>query len=291
MLALLILACHGMNPLASTPPGSPHELVPCRFGPTVGSPGSTVKAEEEPSTSPPRARGPIAVWCSGAGAGGTLDIRSEDPRLARAPFPAPSRTCGLAVGAVTLDVRRERPTLHTPREQGLHRVLDLSFALRSMMRATGRYLIRLSGRATHRTSPSDRQTAEAQRRTMNRVPGHAGGSPRSLAGSEQRTRDRGERRFEAEQSNERWQADITHWRLAGGTDVGILNVLDDQLALELVPHVGVLDREHREADVLLEARRALVTRLLRRSPPQDRPLVRQPDELRPVPPPAREGPR
>jgi hypothetical protein len=156
----------------------PQGSYPCRFGPTVGSPGSTVKAEEEPSTSPPRARGSIAAWCSGAGGGGTLDLRS-DPGLARAPFPTPSRTCGLALGAVTLDVRRECPTLHTPREPGLHRVLDLSFALRSMMRATGRYLIRLSGRATHRTSPSDRQTAEAQRRTMNRVPAHAN-CPRHL---------------------------------------------------------------------------------------------------------------
>jgi transposase InsO family protein len=77
--------------------------------------------------------------------------------------------------------------------------------------------------------------AEAQRRTVNRVPGHAGGSPRSLAGSEQRTRDRGERRSEAEQSNERWQADITHWRLAGGTDVEILNVLDDHSRSNLFP--------------------------------------------------------
>jgi transposase InsO family protein len=34
-------------------------------------------------------------------------------------------------------------------------------------------------------------------------------------------------RFAAEQPNERWQADITHWRLADGTDVEILNVLDD----------------------------------------------------------------
>jgi transposase InsO family protein len=34
-------------------------------------------------------------------------------------------------------------------------------------------------------------------------------------------------RFEAEMPNERWQADITHWRLAGGTDVEILNVIDD----------------------------------------------------------------
>ena len=33
-------------------------------------------------------------------------------------------------------------------------------------------------------------------------------------------------RFEADQPNERWQADITHWKLAGGTDVEILNVID-----------------------------------------------------------------
>jgi len=34
-------------------------------------------------------------------------------------------------------------------------------------------------------------------------------------------------RFEADQPNERWQADITHWALEGGTDVEILNGLDD----------------------------------------------------------------
>jgi len=34
-------------------------------------------------------------------------------------------------------------------------------------------------------------------------------------------------RFEAEMPNERWQADITHWKLASGTDVEILNVVDD----------------------------------------------------------------
>ncbi len=34
-------------------------------------------------------------------------------------------------------------------------------------------------------------------------------------------------RFCAEMPNERWQADITHWRLAGGVEVEILNVLDD----------------------------------------------------------------
>ena len=34
-------------------------------------------------------------------------------------------------------------------------------------------------------------------------------------------------RFTAEQPNERWQLDITHWALADGTDVEILNLLDD----------------------------------------------------------------
>lgn len=34
-------------------------------------------------------------------------------------------------------------------------------------------------------------------------------------------------RFEAAMPNERWQADITHWQLAGADDVEILNVIDD----------------------------------------------------------------
>jgi transposase InsO family protein len=34
-------------------------------------------------------------------------------------------------------------------------------------------------------------------------------------------------RFEAAMPNERWQADITHWHLADGTDVEILNIIDD----------------------------------------------------------------
>ena len=34
-------------------------------------------------------------------------------------------------------------------------------------------------------------------------------------------------RFEAAQPNETWQSDFTHWRLADGTDIEILNWLDD----------------------------------------------------------------
>ena len=38
-------------------------------------------------------------------------------------------------------------------------------------------------------------------------------------------------RFQAEQPNERWQADITHWILADGSDVEILNLIDDHSRL------------------------------------------------------------
>jgi transposase InsO family protein len=34
-------------------------------------------------------------------------------------------------------------------------------------------------------------------------------------------------RFAADQPNERWQLDITHWQLAGGTGAEIINVIDD----------------------------------------------------------------
>jgi transposase InsO family protein len=43
-------------------------------------------------------------------------------------------------------------------------------------------------------------------------------------------------RFAAEQPNERWQADITHWTLADGVDVEILNILDDHSRLCLDSH-------------------------------------------------------
>jgi transposase InsO family protein len=40
-------------------------------------------------------------------------------------------------------------------------------------------------------------------------------------------------RFEAQLPNEMWQADITHWSLAGGQDTEILNVIDDHSRLFL----------------------------------------------------------
>jgi transposase InsO family protein len=38
-------------------------------------------------------------------------------------------------------------------------------------------------------------------------------------------------RFEADQPNERWQADITHWALQGGAGADVLNILDDHSRL------------------------------------------------------------
>src|SRR4051794_36334403 len=38
-------------------------------------------------------------------------------------------------------------------------------------------------------------------------------------------------RFEADQPNERWQTDITHWALRSGTDVEICNIVDDHSRL------------------------------------------------------------
>ena len=40
-------------------------------------------------------------------------------------------------------------------------------------------------------------------------------------------------RFEAALANELWQADTTHWRLADGTDVEILDLIDDHSRLLL----------------------------------------------------------
>jgi len=48
-------------------------------------------------------------------------------------------------------------------------------------------------------------------------------------------------RFEAVQPNETWQSDFTHWRLAGGRDVEIINWLDDhsRLLLKCTVHTAI----------------------------------------------------
>jgi transposase InsO family protein len=53
-------------------------------------------------------------------------------------------------------------------------------------------------------------------------------SRRGFVASQPQKRPRSSWRiFCADQPNERWQADITHWRLAAGAEVDILNILDD----------------------------------------------------------------
>ncbi len=51
-------------------------------------------------------------------------------------------------------------------------------------------------------------------------------------------------RFCAELPNERWQADTTHWSLADGTDVEVLNIIDDHSRL-LVAFVGLRHHQGR----------------------------------------------
>ncbi|MBM4434760.1 MAG: IS481 family transposase [Chloroflexi bacterium] len=57
---------------------------------------------------------------------------------------------------------------------------------------------------------------------------------RGLVSPQPRKRPRSSfRRFEADLPNECWQADMTHWALAGGTGVEIVNVIDDHSRLAL----------------------------------------------------------
>jgi transposase InsO family protein len=48
------------------------------------------------------------------------------------------------------------------------------------------------------------------------------------------------RRFEAELPNERWQADITHWPLADGREIEILNIIDDHSRLLIAAHARMI---------------------------------------------------
>jgi transposase InsO family protein len=72
-------------------------------------------------------------------------------------------------------------------------------------------------------------------------------------------------RFEAAQPNERWQADITHWALADGTDVEILNMLDDHSRLCVDSHaLGVfkghnVDRRFRHSAAIYGDPAAVLT--------------------------------
>lgn len=60
-------------------------------------------------------------------------------------------------------------------------------------------------------------------------------------------------RFEADLPNERWQADVTHWTLADGSSVEILNIIDDHSRLCVESRVF---RTVRSADVVRALHRA-----------------------------------
>jgi transposase InsO family protein len=61
------------------------------------------------------------------------------------------------------------------------------------------------------------------------------------------------RSFCAEQPNERWQADITHWQLADGSEISILNLVDDHSRLALGSHAR---RHTTGGDVVASFRKA-----------------------------------
>jgi transposase InsO family protein len=63
-------------------------------------------------------------------------------------------------------------------------------------------------------------------------------------------------RFQAELPNERWQADLTHWRLAGGAEVDILNILDDHARLLVASHARATTKA---ADVVASFHQAAAT--------------------------------
>jgi transposase InsO family protein len=63
-------------------------------------------------------------------------------------------------------------------------------------------------------------------------------------------------RFQADQPNERWQLDITHWALSDGTEVEILNQIDDHSRLAIGSDARV---RFKAADVVACFRRASAT--------------------------------
>jgi transposase InsO family protein len=64
------------------------------------------------------------------------------------------------------------------------------------------------------------------------------------------------RRFQADLPNECWQADTTHWQLAAGTEVEILNVLDDHSRLLVASRAFVTTKA---ADVVATFHRGAAT--------------------------------
>ena len=59
--------------------------------------------------------------------------------------------------------------------------------------------------------------------------------------------------FCADQPNERWQADITHWRLADGSEVEILNILDDHSRVNIAAKARRITLGSQVVDTFLAA--------------------------------------
>ena len=60
-------------------------------------------------------------------------------------------------------------------------------------------------------------------------------------------------RFEADLPNETWQTDITHWHLAGGEHVEIMNMIDDHSRLFLASQAFTTTKAHDVVDVFHKA--------------------------------------
>ena len=60
-------------------------------------------------------------------------------------------------------------------------------------------------------------------------------------------------RFEAQLPNQCWQSDATHWSLAGGTEVEIVNVIDDHSRLAVASRVLKVATAAKALEVFLEA--------------------------------------
>ena len=63
-------------------------------------------------------------------------------------------------------------------------------------------------------------------------------------------------RFQADMPNQRWQADITHWKLADGRPVEILNLIDDHSRLLVASHARAITKA---ADVVASFHQAAAT--------------------------------
>ena len=120
-------------------------------------------------------------------------------------------------GIDAVDPRSRRP--HTPGNATNQQIRDLILELRLQLTKDGLDAGPLTI-AWHLEQAGHQAPSTS---TIRRILHEAG-----LITPEPRKRPRSSyRRFEASQPNECWQSDFTHWRLADGTDVEILNWLDD----------------------------------------------------------------